>query len=105
MKAPSGVKQHRAPTIEGIRRNVLPILARYGVRRAGLFGSVVRGELSRRSDIDILLELERPIGLFEFVGLKLELEESLGRKVDLVEYDSIKPLLRERILKEEVRIL
>ena len=93
------------PTIEEIKEKVLPALERYHARRAGLFGSVVRGETRRRSDIDILVDFPDPIGLFEFVGLKQELEELLGRKVDLVQYEAIKPLLKKRILKEEVPIL
>ena len=91
--------------IEEIKRRVRPILLRYGAKRAGLFGSAARGELRRNSDIDILVEIDRPIGLFEFVGIKLELEEALGRKVDLGEYDALKPLIRERVLREEVPIL
>ena len=98
-------KEKPGPTIEEIREKAGPILARYGVRRAGLFGSLVHGKLRRRSDIDLLVDLEKPIGLFDFVGLKLELEETLGRKVDVVEYQAIKPLLRERILADEVPLL
>ncbi|MCK4542408.1 MAG: nucleotidyltransferase family protein [Spirochaetales bacterium] len=91
--------------IEEIKRKILPVLQRYGVKRVGLFGSYVRGEMKEDSDIDILVEIEKDISLLDFVGLKLEIEEILGRKVDLVEYDTIKPLLRERILKEQVVIL
>lgn len=90
--------------IEEIKRKILPILQRYGVKRVGLFGSYVRGEMGEDSDIDILVEIEKDISLLDFVGLKLEIEETLGRKVDLVEYNTIKPLLRERILKEQVVI-
>ena len=57
------------------------------------------------SDIDILVEIGKDISLLDFVGLKLELEEVLENKVDLVEYKTIKPLLKERILKEQVMIL
>jgi predicted nucleotidyltransferase len=91
--------------IEEIERKVLPILRRYGVKRAGLFGSCVRGEVKENSDIDILVEIEEDISLLDFVGIKLELEEALGRKVDLVEYSTIKPLLRKRILDEQVVLL
>lgn len=90
---------------EEIKRKILPILQRYGVKRVGLFGSYVRDEMREDSDIDILVEIEKDISLLDFVGLKLEIEEMLGRKVDLVEYNTIKPLLRERILKEQVVIL
>ncbi len=91
--------------IEEIKRKILPILQRYGVKRIGLFGSCVRGEMREDSDIDILVEIEKDISLLDFIGIKLEIEETLGRKVDLVEYCTIKPLLRDRILKEQVVVL
>jgi len=91
--------------IEEIKQKILPILQRYGVKRIGLFGSCVREQMKEDSDVDILIEIEKDISLLDFVGLKLEIEEALGKKVDLVEYDTIKPLLRERILSEQVVIL
>ena len=91
--------------IEEIKRKILPILQRYGVKKIGLFSSCVRGEMSEDSDIDILVEIEKDISLLDFVGIKLEIEEVLERKIDLVEYSTIKPLLKERILKEQVVIL
>ena len=91
--------------IEEIKRKTLPILQRYGVTKTGLFGSCVRGEMREDSDVDMLVEIEKDISLLDFVGLRIEIEEALGRKVDLVEYDTIKPLLKERILKEQVVIL
>ena len=91
--------------IEDIKKKILPILQRYGVKKIGLFGSSVRGEIREDSDIDILVEIESDISLLEFVGVKLEIEEALGKEIDLVEYNTIKPLLRERILKEQVVIL
>lgn len=91
--------------IDGIRKKITPILKRYGVKRAGVFGSCVRGEMKEDSDIDILVEIEKDLSLLDFVGLKLEIEEALGRKVDLVEYCTVKPLLRERILNQQVAIL
>lgn len=91
--------------IEQIKEQVLPILGRHGAKRAGLFGSLVREEMTEGSDIDILVELNKDLSLLDFIGIKLEIEERLGKKVDLVEYDTLKPLLKDRILKEEVRIL
>ena len=91
--------------LEEIKRKILPILQRYGVKRAGLFGSCVREGMREESDIDILVEIEKNISLLDFVGIKLEIEEALGRKIDLVEYSTIKPLLKERILNEQVVIL
>jgi len=92
-------------SLERIKHKIIPILQRYGVKKAGLFGSCVRGEMKEDSDIDILVEIEKDISLLDFVGIKLELEETLGRKIDLVEYSTIKPLLKESILKEQVVIL
>jgi uncharacterized protein len=92
-------------SIEQIKQATTSILNRYGVVRAGVFGSTARGEAVYDSDVDILVEIQRDIGLFEFVRLKRELEKALERKVDLVEYNTIKPLVRERILKEEKAIL
>ena len=91
--------------IEEIKKKILPILKDYRVKKIGLFGSYARGEIKENSDIDILIEIEKDISLLDFVGLKQEIEEALGKKVDLVEYDTIKPLLRERILSEQVVIL
>lgn len=91
--------------VEEIKKKILPVLKKYGVKRAGLFGSVVRGEAREDSDIDILVEIEGRMSLLDFAGLKLELEESLGKKVDLGEYSAIKPIIREQILSEEVAIL
>jgi len=93
-------------TIDEVKKKILPVLEKHNLKKAGIFGSVVSGELKEDSDLDILVEIERDdMSLLDFVGIKLELEEALGRKVDLVEYSMIKPLLKERILAEEVPIL
>lgn len=91
--------------IEDLKRKIIPILQSHGVKRAGLFGSYVRGDMREDSDIDILVEIEEDISLLDFVGIKLEIEEVLGRKVDLVEYNTIKPIIKDKILKEQVIIL
>jgi len=91
--------------LEEIKRKALPILEKYGVSRAGIFGSVVRGEDTADSDVDILVEIERRMSLLDFAGLKIELEEALGRKVDLGEYDAIKEIIKDNVLNEEVALL
>lgn len=91
--------------IEKIKDKILPVLKKYGVRRASLFGSTVKGIATVDSDVDILVEVERSMSLLDFAGLKLELEEVLGRKVDLGEYDAIKPIIKDLILSEQVVIL
>jgi predicted nucleotidyltransferase len=91
--------------IDEIKRKILSILKRYKVKRAGIFGSVVRGEENKESDLDILVEIVGRMSLLDFAGLKLELEEALGQRVDLGEYSTIKPMIKEQILSEEVSIL
>lgn len=91
--------------INQIRELILPILQRYGVSKAALFGSAVKNRVRPESDIDILVQIDKDISLLDFVGLKLELEQALKTDVDVVEYDTIKPLLREAILKEQQVIL
>lgn len=91
--------------IEEIKATILPILKKYRVKKAGLFGSVVRGEDRADSDLDLLVEPPEEASLLDLAGLKMELEESFHHKVDVVTYDSLYPLLREPILKEEVAVL
>lgn len=92
---------------ERIKEIVIRVLKKYGVMKAGIFGSCVRGEQKKNSDIDILVEIpkNRKINLFDFVGIKLELEDKLNKKVDLVEYRLIRPELKRIILNEEVKII
>ncbi len=92
-------------TIEEIKNKALPVLKQAGVLRSSIFGSVVRGEADEKSDVDILVEIGRPYGLFEFIGIQHALEDVLGKKVDLIEYSSIKPRIKDRILKDQVPIL
>jgi uncharacterized protein len=91
--------------IDRIKNLAVPILQRYGVTRAGLFGSWARGDMTGASDIDILVETGENMSLFEFAHLKHELEEALQRKIDLVEYQTIKPRLKPILLREELAIL
>lgn len=90
--------------IEEIKQVVKPILIRHHIKRAGIFGSIAKGNSNPESDIDLLVELTNKISLLEFVSLKYELEDLLGRRVDLVEYQAIKPRLKNQIMSEEIRI-
>lgn len=92
-------------TIDEIKEKVIPILKSAGVKRSSLFGSYVRGEQTEKSDIDLLVDFPKGKSLFDFVAIKIQLEEALGKKVDLVEYELIKPRLKKYILPEQVSIL
>jgi len=91
--------------IDKIAQSVIPVLKRNHASRAALFGSVVSGDFDDNSDIDILVELDDSLSLLDYIGIILELEDKLGRKVDLVEYDSIKPSLKKEIEQTAVRII
>ncbi|MCX9011166.1 MAG: nucleotidyltransferase family protein [Candidatus Methanoperedens sp.] len=91
--------------ITEIKNKILNTLRKNDVKRASLFGSVVRGELTEESDIDILVEFGSRKSLLDLVGLKLELEDVLKRKVDVLTYNSLHPLLKDRILREQKVIL
>jgi uncharacterized protein len=91
------------------RQEVLDLLARheeelrqYGVKSLALFGSLSRGEDTAASDIDLLVEFSRPVGMLAFLRLQHRLGEILGRRVDLVTSRAIRPAWRERILSEAV---
>ena len=72
----------------------------YGVSEIGVFGSCVRGEATEHSDIDILVEFNRPVGFFKFLELEDRLSEWLGAKVDLATKAALKPHIGRRILEE-----
>jgi len=90
--------------VENRLRNHREELRSLHVRSLALFGSVARGDEARESDVDLLVEFDRPVGLFHFVEVKNRLEEILGTDVDLVSRGGLKPQLRERVLAEAVDV-
>ena len=79
----------------------MPVLRdKYGVNTIELFGSYVRAEQTRRSDLDILITFSKPYSLWELIDVKEFLTRELHIKVDLVPKDSLKPMLKEQILQE-----
>ena len=89
--------------IENIKKKITPVLIKEKIKRAGIFGSYATGEVKKNSDIDILIEFNG--SLMDLVRLELELKKILNKKVDLLTYKGVNPLLKKRILSEEVRIL
>lgn len=76
------------------------ISRKYHVKKIGIFGSYIRNEQNKKSDIDILVEFKKAIGLFEFMDLEEHLKGLLGRQVDLVSKKALKPRIGKYILKE-----
>lgn len=95
------VTQLDGHTIQQMRE----ILLRYGVTRAGIFGSFARGEADETSDVDLLVEVPRGTTLFGLARLERELAAAVGRQVDLVPYESLHPGFRDDVLREERIIL
>lgn len=92
--------------VEKIKIKILKILKKNKIKRAGIFGSYARGEQKKNSDVDIAVEIDNPkMSLLGFVRIINTLEKILKKKVDLVEYNSIKPRIKERILNEEIKII
>ncbi|MFQ5979415.1 MAG: nucleotidyltransferase family protein [Candidatus Heimdallarchaeota archaeon] len=87
-----------------LKEKILVICKKHGVGKVALFGSIVKEEFSEESDIDLLISFEGRKSLLDLVRLERELEEALHRKVDIITYKSLHPLLKERILQEQVVI-
>ncbi len=94
------------------RDEVLAIVAAHrqqlqamGVKSLELFGSVARDEAGPDSDVDFLVEFDRPVGLFDFSKVRLYLEDVLGRSVDMGTLDALREHLRKPVLKDVIRAL
>ena len=85
---------------EILQRHKEELRKEYGVTVIGIFGSYVRGEQGDQSDLDILIELERPMGFVGFIKLENMFTRLLGIKVDLVTKKALKPYIGQRILQE-----
>jgi len=91
--------------ITSIIRDQKPLLrTRFNVREIGIFGSFVRGEQGETSDLDLLVELEEPIGIIKYVALQNYLSDKTGERVDLVLKSALKPRASERILREVIYV-
>ena len=92
-------------TIDEIKRRSLPHFQALGVHRASLFGSMARGEATEKSDLDFLVEFPDSWSLLDVAHLKVVLEDEFQRTVDVVDFDVIKPRIRESVLRDQVPML
>jgi hypothetical protein len=91
--------------ILAILRSALPELRRqWPIARLAIFGSVVRDEATTASDLDVLVEFDRPVALSAFLALEARLSELAGRPVDLVSRPALKPFIGVRVLEEAVPV-
>jgi len=105
--APYASKKQK-PGLESIKKILAEhskeLREKYKIIEIGIFGSYIRGEQKRKSDIDILVEFDEPVSLLGLVSAENFLKDILGIKVDLIPKKDVRPELRERILKEVVYI-
>jgi uncharacterized protein len=92
-------------SLEELKLKLIPILKKHHVSRAAVFGSIAMGTAKKTSDLDILVEFSGEKSLLDLVALKLDLEAEVDRKVDILTYRALHPLIRDRVLKQEVRVL
>ena len=90
----------RDVALRELSRLLPAVRERFGVRELALFGSVARGEATATSDLDVLVDFDGPATFDRFMGLKIFLEDTFGRKVDLVTRPALKPRIRDHILAE-----
>ena len=86
--------------LEEITAEVVKFADQYGIIKAGVFGSYARGEAEDESDVDLLFEFKEVIGLMKLGGLIIDLEEALGKKVDVLQFCAINPQIRDHVLQE-----
>ena len=86
------------------REQILALANKYGASKVRVFGSVARGTADEQSDIDFLVDLEPGRSLLDLGGLLYELQQLLGRDVDVITSTGLRPRIRDRVLKEAVNI-
>lgn len=91
--------------IEQYKKLILPVLNRYLIKRAAIFGSFAKGTMNVNSDMDLLIEPEHDFTIFKMLRLEEEISNVLNRKVDLVEYSALKPSIRTEVLASAIPIL
>ena len=96
MTATDALKRHRA--------EVLRLSAKYGATDVRVFGSVARGEADESSDIDFLVRMSPGRSAFDIGGLLMDLQDLLGRRVDVVTERGLRPRMRERVLREAIPV-
>ncbi len=91
--------------LERYQQLILPVLKRYLIKRAAIFGSLAKDNINSDSDVDLLIEPEEGFTIFKMLKLEEEISALIKRKVDLVEYSALKPSIRKEVLASAINIL
>src|ERR1035437_3820227 len=98
-------EKRKTEQIDELKQKLLPILLHHEVSKAAVFGSFAAGTATQNSDLDLLVEFKGAKTLLDLVSLKLDLEAEIKRDVDVLTYRSLNPLIKKKVLKQEVRVL
>ena len=98
------MKSTRQDILASLKKIKGEVEKEYSVKTIGVFGSVARNEQTGESDIDLLVEFSKPVGFVTFMRLENFLSEQLGKQVDLVTSDSLKPVIRQDVLAEVIYV-
>jgi hypothetical protein len=98
------MKPTRQDVVTSLKKLKEEVTKEYSVKTIGVFGSFARDEQTGKSDIDLLVEFSRPVGFVTFMRLENFLTERLGKQVDLVTSDSLKPVIRQDVLAEVIYV-
>lgn len=90
---------------EDVKKIISPILKKHGIRKASIFGSYARGDYNADSDVDILIEAPKLFSLFDLVDLEQKMENKINKDIDLVEYQTIKPAIKESVLRYQIPVI
>ena len=96
--------KEKAEIMEKLQDMMAELRTEYHVRKIGIFGSYSRGRQTDTSDLDLVVEFERPIGMMAFVHLRNLIADRLGIQIDLVTPDGLHPLIRDRVMHEVVYV-
>ena len=98
-------EKKKLSALKKLKPKIIEILKGYNIKKASIFGSYARGEQKKDSDIDIIIEPSKNLSLFGLTEIKIDMEEKLKNKVDLLTYNSIHPLIKRYVKKDEIKIL
>jgi len=98
------MKSSRKDILASLKKLKREVAKEFSVKTMGVFGSVARDEQTGQSDVDLLVEFSKPVGFVTFMRLENFLSERLGKQVDLVTPDSLKPVIRQDVLSEVIYV-
>ncbi len=90
--------------LKAYREEILALARKHGAANVRVFGSVARGDSNEASDLDLLVDMEKGLTLFDFIAFWQDVEKALGTKVDVATENSLGPLIRDEVLKEAVPV-